>query len=49
MAFRKTIPMSELREKPAAKAEKTRTYQASRGGWLTPTQAQDSNDKGGKQ
>ncbi|MFJ3699660.1 hypothetical protein ACIPW9_37010 [Streptomyces sp. NPDC090052] len=48
MAFRKTISMSELREKPAAKAEKARTYQGSKGGWYAPNQAQDSNGKGRK-
>ncbi|MFJ5954173.1 hypothetical protein [Streptomyces noursei] len=41
MAFRKTIPMSELREQRAAAgrddSEHETTYQASRGGWHRPT------------
>ncbi|MFE3654119.1 hypothetical protein ACFXO2_41185 [Streptomyces sp. NPDC059152] len=41
MAFRKTIPMSELREQRAAAgrddSEHVTDFQASRGGWHRPT------------
>ncbi|WP_158507735.1 hypothetical protein [Streptomyces noursei] len=39
MAFRRTIPFDELREKHAGRndSEHTTTYQASRGGWHRPT------------
>ncbi|WP_228974973.1 hypothetical protein [Streptomyces sp. DH12] len=38
MAFRKTIPMSELRDKQTAKDREQHAtdYQPSRGGWLRP-------------
>jgi hypothetical protein len=49
MAFRKSIPQSELREKlPKEDRENGNTYQSSRGGWFPKSDDQKSGSKGDK-